>query len=748
MTMSRTHAVSVGEPMDRVDGPLKVTGGARYSAEIPTANIVHAVIVQSTVATGRVVSIAAAEAERMPGVLTVMTHRNAPRLAPQTPDPPARRVLTLLQDDVVRYNGQPIALVVADTLERATDAAHHVHVAYASVPPVIAMDAARGQRYEPAASMGREPDWSIGDVAAGLASADVRIENMYTTPIENHNPMEPHATIAMWDGDHLTVYDATQYVIGDRDTVAKTLDVPPENVHLLSYFIGGGFGCKGSVWSHVPLAAMAARVVGRPVKLVLTRRQMFGPVGGRPLTEQRIALGARRDGTLTAIRHESTSHTSRFEDFLEPAAMQSRMLYASPNIATAHRLVKLDLGTPTFQRAPGEATGTFALESAMDEMAVALGVDPVAFRLKNYAETDPEKGLPWSSKSLRECYRMAGDRFGWANRNRQPGGLRDGDVLIGHGMATAVYPTNRGKASAIARLSVDAAGSVRGLVQTASQDIGTGTYTVMTQVAADALGLPVDRVRFELGDSRMPPSPVSGGSQTAASTGSAVHVVCTALRQRLAELAVSDEDSPLHSIAADDVRAAAGRLYLASDPSRGESYEAVLRRHPDQSLVATMDAAPGEEKKQYSMYAFGAVFAEVRVDRELGEIRVARVTATYGAGRILNHKTALSQLHGGIVWGIGMALEEETLVDTRTGRYINADLAEYHVPVNADVGTLDVTFIDEDDPHVNPIGVKGIGEVGITGVTAAIANAVFNATGVRVRDLPITLDKVLVATRA
>jgi xanthine dehydrogenase YagR molybdenum-binding subunit len=343
---------------------------------------------------------------------------------------------------------------------------------------------------------------------------------------------------------------------------------------------------------------------------------------------------------------------------------------------------------------------------------------------------------------------MASARFGWANRNRQPGGLRDGDALVGHGMATAVYPTNRGKASAMARLAVDSSGKAHALVQTASQDIGTGTYTVMTQVAADGLGLPVEQVRFELGDSEMPPSPVSGGSQTAASTGSAVHVVCLEIRRRLIGLAIGDAASPLYSAAAEDVRAENGRLYLASDPSRGESYEAVLLRHPDQPITATMDAAPGAEKKQYSMYAFGAVFAEVRVDRELGEIRVPRVVATYGAGRILNRKTGLSQLHGGIVWGIGMALEEETLVDTRTGRYINADLAEYHVPVNADVGTLDVTFIDERDPYVNPIGVKGIGEVGITGVAAAIANAVYNATGVRVRDLPITLDKVLVATRA
>jgi xanthine dehydrogenase YagR molybdenum-binding subunit len=708
-----TGAPSVGAPLDRVDGRLKVTGAARYSAEIPVTNPSYAVIVQSTIASGRVARLDTAAAEKVPGVLRILTHENAPRLAEKTGSPPAGRVLTLLQDDVVRYNGQPIALVVADTLEHATDAAHLVRAHYAATAtPATDMRAGKAGAYPPSGGRSK-PDSSKGDVAAGLAAADVRVEQTYTTPIENHNPMEPHATIAAWEGDELTVYDATQYVIGDRDTVAKTLGIPPEHVRLVSYFVGGGFGCKGSVWSHVPLAAMAAREVGRPVKLVLTRRQMYGPVGARPETEQRIALGAKHDGTLTAIRHESVSHTSRFEDFLEPAAMQTRMLYDSPNIETKHRLVKLDLGTPTFQRAPGEATGTFALESAMDELAAALHMDPLALRLKNYAETDPESGKPWSSKSLRECYRVGAERFGWAKRNAVPRSMRDGDVLIGYGMATATYPTNRSKASASARLLRDGTG-VRALVQTASQDIGTGTYTVMTQVAADALGLAPEQVRFELGDSRMPPSPVSGGSMTAASTGSAVQAACLELRKQMTALR-----------------------------SPGESDADLLARQPGGMLEARADSAPGPERQQYSMHSFGAVFVEARVDRDLGEIRIPRIVGTYGAGRILNAKTAHSQLVGGVVWGVGMALEEETLVDGRTGRYMNADLAEYHVPVNADIGALDVSFVDEEDPHVNPIGVKGIGEIGITGVAAAIANAVYNATGVRVRELPITLDKVI-----
>jgi xanthine dehydrogenase YagR molybdenum-binding subunit len=696
----------IGEPMDRVDGRLKVTGAAKYSAEMTAANMSYAVIVQSTVANGRITKIDTSAARAVPGVIEVLTHENAPKLPIVPPNPPGTRVLTLLQDPIVRYNGQPIALVIADTFEHATEAANRVKATYTTTKPATDMKGAANSAYAPSQIFGRKPDSLKGDVDAGLAQADVRIEHTYATPIENHNPMEPHGTVAVPDGDKLTVYDSTQYIIGDRDTVAKTLGMPSEDVRLVCYFTGGGFGCKGSVWSHVPLAGMAARVVKRPVKLVLSRRQMYGPVGARPQTEQKITLGAKRDGTLTAIRHESTSHTSRFEDFVEPAATQTRMLYESPNIETKHRLVKLDLGTPTFQRAPGHSTGTYALESAMDELAVALDMDPLALRLKNYAEKDPESGHPWSSKSLRECYRVASEKFGWSKRIAKPGSMRDGNVFVGYGMATATYPANRNKASAVAYLKDDN-GKVRALVQTATQDIGTGTYTIMTQIAADALGLPVEQVRFELGDSRMPPSPVSGGSMTAASTGSAVNAVCQEARRQLDALVASG------------------------------------KRLADNPLTVTMDSAPGAERQQYSMHSFGAVFAEVRVDRDLGEIRVPRIVSAYGAGRILNAKTAHSQFVGGVVWGVGMALTEETLVDRKTGRYLNADLAEYHVPVNADIGELDVSFVEEDDKFVNPIGVKGIGEIGITGVAAALANAVYNATGVRVRDLPITIDKVL-----
>jgi xanthine dehydrogenase YagR molybdenum-binding subunit len=739
-------APSVGAPMDRVDGPLKVTGGARYAAEFPMANVVHAVIVTSTVPVGRIASVDTKAAEAAPGVIRVITHLNAPKLPMKVSGMLTTKALSLMQDDRVRYNGEPIALVVADTLERATDAASLVRVRYSGTSkPTLDMRANKATGYAPPPGFGGQPDSKHGDVRAGLARAEVKVDAQYTTPIENHNPMEPHATIAAWEGDKLTVWDSTQYVVGERDALSGVMGIPPENVRVVSYFVGGGFGCKGLMWSQVPLAAMAARAVGRPVKLVLSRRQMYGPVGARPQTDQHVVLGAMRDGTLTAVRHESVSHTSRIEDYTESCANVTRMLYASPNIETTHRLVKLDLGAPTFQRAPGEAPGTFALESAMDELAGSLGMDPVALRLKNYAETDPESGKPWSSKSLRECYRIGAERFGWAKRSATPGAMRDGTVLVGYGMASATYPTYRMPASVSVRLTADASGTVRALVQTASQDLGTGTYTVMTQLAADTLALTPEQVRFELGDSRFPPSPVSGGSMATASTGSAVHAACTAGRDKLVSLAIADLASPLHGALATAVSAADGRLFLTGDSSKGESYSALLRRQPGAAVEVRADSAPGSEASAHASHAFGAVFAEVRVDRDLGEIRIPRIVAAYGAGRILNAKTARSQLQGGIIWGIGMALEEETLVDRRTGRYMNADLAEYHVPVNADVGSIDVTFVDEVDPYVNPIGVKGVGEIGITGVAAAIANAIYNATGVRVRDLPITLDKVLPA---
>ena len=739
----RVRKSALGAPIDRVDGRLKVTGGARYAAELPVANPAHAVIVTSTVARGRVLSMDTSAAMKVKGVLTVLTPFNAPKVqvpAPMRPatssgvagmnagasggqggatngaqGPAARgggmRRPTVMQTTDVHYNGQPIGLVVADTIEAAMEAMHLVKVRYATERPVLDMASANTiPRNEVHPLGGGEPTSQKGDVDAALRDAPVKVEHEYTTPLENHNPMEVHQTVAVWDGDKLTLHDSTQGIFAVRNTVADAFGLPHENVRVVSYFTGGGFGSKGGPWSHQILAAMAAREVKRPVKLVLTRRQMFGPVGGRPMTVQRIQLGATRDGALTAIRHASTSNTSNIEDWIEPAIAQTRILYACPNVETSYDLKRLNVGTPTFMRAPGESTGTFALESAMDELAVALKMDPVQLRLKNYAEKDPESGKPWSSKSLRQCYALGAERFGWSKRPLEPRAMRDGNWLVGWGMATATYPARRNPAAALARMTSD--GSV--VVRAGSQEIGCGTYTSMSQIAADVLGVSVERVRFELGVTDMPENPGSVGSVTAASTGTAVYDACTLLKSKLDAMTRAGESH------ADAIRRAGGAPVEVSSQSR-----------------ASADA------QQYSSHSFGAVFTEVRVDEALGLARVARVVTAHGVGKILNEKTAKSQIIGGVVWGIGQALHEETHVDPRTGRYVNAELAEYLVPVNADVGTIEVHFVDEDDRHVSAMGAKGVGEIGITGVAGSIANAVWHATGKRVRDLPIRVDRVM-----
>lgn len=728
----------VGKPLNRVDGHLKVTGGARYSAEFPIAKMTYGVTIQSTIAKGKITQIDTKAAERVPGVLAVITHLNAPKASGEKG---GGRKLQLLQDNIVLYSGQHIGIVVADTFERAMYAASLVQVRYDEEKPTISLKDNLDKAYLPKGKIPRNepPEKSHGDVTQGLAAAAVRVEQTYTTPVENHNPMEPHATTAVWQGDKLLLYDATQGIFQAQQKVAGALGIEPENVRVMSYFVGGGFGCKGSAWSHVPLAAMAARQVNRPVKLVLGRIQMYGPVGFRPETIQQVSLGATREGKLTALRHTGISHTSTFDEFIEPVGKSARMLYACPSIETSHHLVQLDTGTPTFMRAPGEASGSFALESAMDELAYALNIDPVELRLRNHADVDPSKGLPWSSKSLIQCYRLGAEKFGWQKRNPKPRSMRDGNYLIGWGMATATYPTNRSPAAAIARIMADGTA----VVQSGSQDIGTGTYTVMTQVAAQALGLPVEKVRFELGDTKMPETPVSGGSQTAASVSSAVHLAGNQARSQLLQLALADRASPLYGLKAEDIIAQDGSLFSKDKSSATETYQAILARHKLKMVEALAQAKPGEEKEKYSMHSFGAQFAEVRVNPDSGEVRVTRWVGTFGVGHILNAKTANSQLIGGIVYGIGMALMEHTVTDPNRGRVVNHDLAEYHVPVNADVPDIQVLFVDENDPYINPLGVKGVGEIGITGTAAAIANAVYHATGKRIRDLPITLDKLL-----
>jgi len=558
--------------------------------------------------------------------------------------------------------------------------------------------------------------------------------------MESHNPLEPHATLAVWEGDRLVVHDSTQGVANARKALARKLGIAPEKIRVVSPYVGGGFGCKGSAWSHVVLAAMAARQVRRPVRLALERTQMFGPVGYRPRTQQRIELGADGDGKLLAIKHDVVSPTSTFEDWSESSALLTRMLYACPNVGTTHRLVKLNLGTPTFQRAPGESTGSFALETALDELAHEARLDPLELRLRNYADSEPQSGKKFSAKALRECYAQAAQRFGWAQRNAQPRALRDGAVLVGQGMATATYPANRQPAQALVRLQAD--GSV--LVQCATQDIGTGTYTIIAQVAADALGVNIERIKVEIGDSNLPEAPVSGGSMTAASVTPAVQEAAKQVRAKLVAMAIADPASPLHGLDAGAVDSSAGWLQARDDAGKREPHGAILARAGGAPVEACGESKLADEtKKQYSMHSFGAVFAEVGVDEALGQARVRRVVATYDVGRVLNAKTARSQLIGGIVWGIGMALHEHTLVDPHSGRVANANLAQYHVPVNADIPDIDVTFVEGSDDIFNPVGARGIGEIGITGVAAAIGNAIFHATGRRLRDLPFTVEQLL-----
>jgi len=704
---------AAGTPIDRIDARAKVTGQAAFAAEVPIANVAHAVIVGSAIAAGRVRAVHAQDARGLHGVLAVLTPDSAPRLPPVEHDAnnPGDRVLQLLQDDKIWYADQPIAVVVADTLERAQHAAALVTAAYAPTSPVATIESALGDAYDPG-KMGPSGDSASkrGNLDAGLAAAHTKIFQAYTTPVENHNPMEPHATIAVWHGEaKLTLYDATQGIFGVRDKIARTFGLDPQNVRVIDHYVGGGFGCKGTPWSHVALAALAAKAVGRPVKLVLTRPQMFSLVGHRPKTIQTITLAATAEGKLTAIRHDVISETSRFDEFAEPSALQTRHLYSCPNVVTSHKLVRIDIPTPTFQRAPGESTGTFALESAMDELAYAVGLDPLELRVRNHAVRDEQDDKPFSSKSLLECYRRGAQAFGWAKRPARPGAMRDGDVRIGWGMATATYPARMSPSSAIARMTPD--GTL--IVQAGTQDLGTGTYTIMTQIAADAMGLPVEQVRFELGDTAFPETPVSGGSQTAASTGTAVKLAVEKLRDQLA----------------------------AQRQAPGEPWGAIVARSGQRELTAEHKTEKRSEAHAY--HSHGAVFVEVRVEPDTGEVRVSRLVAAYAAGRILNPKTALSQFKGGIVWGIGMALHEHTVRDRRTARAVVRDLADYHVPVNADIPELEVILVDELDPFVNPLGVKGIGEIGITGVSAAIANAVYHATGKRIRDLPITLDKLL-----
>lgn len=739
----------VGTAVDRVDGRDKVTGKATYSAEWRLERMAHAVLVTAPSAPARIRSLDTHAAEQAPGVLAVLTHKNALPGGLAILSAPIGRLLTrpivppdsglALSDEVVRYAGQPIAVVVAASLEQAQAAARLVAARYERGVPATELAAQLGQAFSPGKILGEAADKARGDLAAGLKGADLAIDVVYTKQAENHQPMEPHATIADFGEGKLTLYDATQFVHGVKLLVAMQLGKLPHKVRVVSRYVGGAFGSKGLPWPHVALAAIASERVGRPVKLVVERRQMSGMVGFRPGTHQRVRLGAMRDGRLMGIGHDSVNQTSQFGEYSEPNARPTQMLYACPNVAVTHRLVRLDTQTPTFQRAPGEAVGSLALECAMDELAHALKLDPLALRLVNFAERDEDKDKPWSSKALKACYEQGAERFGWARRKLAPRSMTREGLLVGWGMATASFPCNRSGASARVRLAADG----RATVQIASHDLGTGTYTILSQVAADALGLPMDRVRTELGDSDYPQAPVSGGSQSAASCSPAVHKAALAVRQALVTLALADQASPLHGLAEDQVAWGEGRLHQREQPARGEAYTAILQRAGQEAIEVEEMTKPGEERSQYSSHAWGAQFAEVTVDPDLGMVRVTRMVGAFAGGRILNPKTARSQLMGGMVMGIGSALLEEVVRDPHQGRVVTSNLEGYMVPTHADVPKLEVILVPEVDEHVNPLGIKGLGELGIVGAGAAIANAVFHATGRRVRDFPISVEKLL-----
>jgi len=699
MSAGRVPTRAIGAPVDRIDGPEKVKGAATYAYEWPLDNPAYLYPLQATIAAGRITGIDAGAATAVPGVLTVLTHHNAPKLA--SPDDAE---LAILQSDEVAFRGQLVGGVIADTLEAARHAASLVRLDYQERAHDVQLRADRDDLYAPETlNAGFATDTAHGDVDGALASAAVRLDATYTTPLEHNNPMEPHATIAIWTDDALTVYCATQGAHRVRGDVARALGLDPRRVRVISPHVGGAFGSKGRTHADVILAAMAAQLVaGRPVKLALTRQQMFDLVGYRTPTIQRVRLGADAGGQLVAISHDVIEQTSKIKEFAEQTAVCSRMMYAAPNRRTTHRLAALDVPVPTIMRAPGECPGMFALESAMDELAVACGLDPVELRIRNEPDADPESGLPFSSRNLVACLREGARRFGWARRDPAPRARREAGWLVGTGVAASVYPVYRlpGNAATI-RVGPDGRYSV--LIGAA--DIGTGTWTALTQIAADALEVPIDDVDLRIGDTALPEASIAGGSSGVTSWGSAIVEAARQLRERLA----SDQ---------------AGMV-------------------PADGLEVTAEMPDNPDAGRFAMHAFGAQFAEVRVHQDSGEVRVPRLLGMFAAGQIINPKTARSQLLGGMTMGLSMALHEHSVLDPRFGHVVNHDFAEYHIAANADVGSVEVDWLDEEDPHVNPMGSKGIGELGIVGAAAAIANAVFHATGIRVRDLPITLDKLL-----
>ena len=718
----------IGKEMSRVDGVAKVTGKAKYAAEFQVKNVAYGFIVSSEIAKGTIKSIDAREAEKQTGVIRIFTHLNSVKTKEKDD------AFVALQSDKIVFNGQPIALVVAETFEQARHAARLVKATYTEEKSLT--NTLKAPTVYPPDGSSSKPR---GNPQEALNNSPVKISAEYTIPIEHHNPMEPHAAIAVWEGGKLTIFDKSQNVYGVRRHLAASFGVAPENVNVISPFVGGAFGSSLLPHYYPFMTAMAAREIMRPVKVNYTRRQMFTGHGYRPYTWQKVSIGATKDGKLQSIIHEAIGNTSAFEDFAEDPNSFGRTLYNCPNYDTPYKLAKLDLPTPTWMRAPGAVSGAFALECALDELAYELKIDPLELRIINYAEKDPETGKPFSSKALRECFKQGAAKFGWEKRKFEPRSQRDGRWLIGWGTATGTWGAFQQAASIKITFRADGTASVG----SATADIGPGTYTVITMIAAEFLGLPPERVKFELGDTKLPQAPSQGGSWTTASVGSAAHGAAMNIKQKLFEMALKETNSPFANAKADDAEMMNGRLRLKSDAAKSVLISDLMRKNNLTEIVENYRSTPNPERKKYTTIAHGAQFVEVKVDESLGIVKVTRVVEATACGRIMNPKTSHSQEMGGVVWGIGMALQEATEIDHRYGRMMTTNLADYHVPVNADVHEVVTTFVEEDDKIVNPLGVKGMGELCLVGIPAAIANAVFHATGKRIRNLPITPDKLL-----
>jgi xanthine dehydrogenase YagR molybdenum-binding subunit len=729
----------IGEPITRIDGKLKVTGGAKYAADYPIEKLAYGVAVASTIANGKIARIDSAKAEKMPGVLAVFYHGNFDKLyrpagvfeelsRPGESRPP-------FEDEDVYYYGQFVALVVADTFQQAQDAAANVQVTYDQKTPLVSLNQATPSNTTLANKYFR------GDADSAFPKAPVQLDQTYTTPTETHNPMEMHATIAVWNKDKVTLYESSQGVVNHHNVMSEMLGIPLENIEVISKFIGSGFGGKLFPWPHSLLAAVAARKLGRPVKVSVPRTLMFTTVGHRPAVQQRVRLGATQDGKLVSFQNDILQHTSLVDDYVEDCTQVSSLLYSSPNNTAIQHLAHLNVGTPTPMRGPGRTPALFAIESAMDELAIKLNMDPLELRLINYAETDEASNLPWSSKHLREAYQTGAERFGWSKRDPKVGSMRNGDLILGWGMATCTWPASRHAAEVRVRLMAD--GTAR--ASCATQDIGTGTYTVFAEVVSDKTGLPLDKIQVVLGDSALPPGPISGGSSATSTVLPAIVQATQKAVDAVIQVAVRTPNSPFQNADAKTLKMTQGRIHAQDkSPDTGVPFQDILALRNLVGLDghAKTDADPN--MKKFSTHSFGAHFCEISFDPGIARLRITRWLTVIDAGRMINAKTARNQILGGVVMGIGMGLFEATVYDTRNGHPINNNFADYIVPVNADIPEMDCIFLDYPDTVLNEYGARGVGEIGLTGVASALASAVYHATGVRVRDLPIRIEQLLI----